>query len=74
MKLRNTKLEDAISRFDGDSTRYVICTLADNGDFELAYQGALHPLKLIFRHIRDTMKWKEGIGNHPKRDNRRPSK
>jgi hypothetical protein len=45
---------------------FIICT-ESKGDLQLRYNGNLRQLKAMFRHIRDTLKEREKIGNHPNR-------
>ena len=61
-------LRQAIRRFEPESEAYIICGATDkDGRMGLSYQGDLQQLKAMFRHIRDTLKEKEKIGNHPNR-------
>lgn len=61
-------LKDAVERFEPDAEAYIICSAINReGQIGLAYQGDLQQLKLMYRHIRDTLKEKEKIGNHPNR-------
>ena len=61
-------LSDQIGLFEPDAEAYIICSAIDrNGRMGLSYQGDLQQLKAMFRHIRDTLKEREKIGNHPNR-------
>ena len=64
-----TNMENAMIQFMGKGEAFIICGPAEpDGQMGLAYQGDLHQLKAMYRHIRDTLKEKEQIGNHPRRD------
>ena len=64
-----TTMEEAMLQFKGKGEAYIIAGPAEpDGEMGLAYQGDLHQLKHLYRHIRDTLKENEGIGNHPNRD------
>ena len=60
-------MNDALERFNADSEAYIICGPTPNGSMGLSYQGNPKQLKAMFRHIRDTLKERERIGNHPNR-------
>lgn len=63
-----TTMEQSMLQFQGKGEAYIICGPSEpDGELGLAYQGNLHQLKAMYRHIRDTLK-EEGIGNHPNRD------
>jgi hypothetical protein len=64
----STTMQDAMIQFKGEGQAFIICGPAEpDGELRLAYQGNLRQLKAMFRHIRDTLKEKEKIGNHPNR-------
>ena len=60
-------LSEALERFNVDGEAYIVCGPTPTGELGLSYQGDLHQLKAMFRHIRDTLKEREKIGNHPRR-------
>ena len=60
-------MAEAMNRFDGESESFIICGPTPTGEMGLAYQGNLRQLKAMFRRIRDTLKEREKIGNHPNR-------
>ena len=60
-------MNEAITRFNGEGEAFIICGPTPDGTLGLSYQGNLHQLKTMFRHIRDTLKEREKIGNHPNR-------
>jgi hypothetical protein len=60
-------MNDALTRFNTDGEAFIICAPDLDGEMKLAYQGNLRQLKAMFRHIRDTLKEREKIGNHPNR-------
>jgi len=71
--MSKTNMEKAMAQFVGKGEAFIICGPSEpHGEMGLAYQGDLHQLKGMYRHIRDTLKDKEQIGNHPRRD-KRPS-
>ena len=60
-------MTEALSRFDTEGHAYIICGPLPDGALGLSYQGNLRQLKAMFRHIRDTLREREKIGNHPNR-------
>ena len=52
---------------DDHTKPHVTCIMDRDGNLSLSYQGNLRQLKAMFRHIRDTLKEREKIGNHPNR-------
>ena len=60
-------VKDVMPRFNADSEAFIICVPKRDGNLDLLYQGNLRELKAMFRHIRDTLKDREKIGNHPNR-------
>ena len=61
-------MQAAMLRFQGEGEAFIICGPSEpDGELGLAYQGDLRQLKAMFRHIRDTLKEREKIGNHPNR-------
>jgi len=70
-----SNMEQAMLQFKGKGEAYIICGPSEpDGELALDYQGDLHQLKAMYRHIRDTLKEREGIGNHPNRDRRSGNK
>ena len=60
-------MSEALERFNSESEAFIICGSTPGGELGLSYQGDLRQLKAMFRHIRDTLKEREKIGNHPNR-------
>jgi hypothetical protein len=60
-------MNDALERFNTEGEAFIICAPMPNGELGLSYQGNLRQLKAMSRHIRDTLKEREKIGNHPNR-------
>ena len=67
-KHSKTNMAEAFDTFMGEGEAFIICGPTEpDGELGLFYQGELRQLKAMFRHIRDTLKDKEKIGNHPNR-------
>lgn len=67
-KLPKTNMQNTFLQFKGEGEAFIVCGPTEpDGDLGLSYQGDLRQLKAMFRHIRDTLKTKEKIGNHPNR-------
>jgi hypothetical protein len=63
-----TTMQNAMLQFKGEGQAFIICGPTEpDGQLGLAYQGDLRQLKAMFRLIRDTLKEREKIGNHPNR-------
>ena len=63
-----TTMQNAMLQFKGEGQAFIICGPSEpDGELGLAYQGDLKQLKAMFRLVRDTLKEKERIGNHPNR-------
>ena len=63
-----TTMQNALLQVQGDGEAFILCgPVEPDGELGLRYQGDLRQLKAMFRHIRDTLKEKERIGNHPNR-------
>jgi hypothetical protein len=61
-------MNEAMLRFKGEGQAYIICGPSEpDGRLGFAYQGDLRQLKAMFRFIRDQLKEREKIGNHPAR-------
>jgi hypothetical protein len=60
-------MNDAMARFNAEGEAFIVCGPTPDGSMGLSYQGNLKQLKAMFRHIRDTLKERERIGNHPTR-------
>ena len=60
-------MNEVLDRFNGEGEAFIICGPTPDGELGLAYQGNLRQLKEMFRYIRDTLKEREQIGNHPNR-------
>jgi hypothetical protein len=63
-----TTMQNAMLQFKGEGEAFIICGSTEpDGDLGLRYQGSLQQLKIMFRHIRETLKEEQRIGNHPRR-------
>ena len=61
-------LNEALDRFQGEGEAFIICGPSEpDGELGLAYQGNLRQLKAMLKHIRQTLREREKIGNHPNR-------
>lgn len=60
-------MQGAFAKFRPDSEAFIICGPTTDGATEVDYRGDLRQLKTMFRLIRDTLREKEKIGNHPNR-------
>ena len=66
--MTKTTMQNALLQFQGDGEAFILCgPVEPDGELGLHYQGDLRQLKAMFRLIRDTLKEKERIGNHPNR-------
>ena len=60
-------LKEAAEQFHPQGQAYIIAGPTIDGEMGLSYQGDRKQLTALFRHIRDTLREVEGIGNHPNR-------
>ena len=61
-------MQTAMIRFKEQGEAFIICGPSEpDGRLGLSYQGGFRQLKEMFRLIRDTLKEREKIGNHPNR-------
>jgi hypothetical protein len=66
--MTKTNLQNALLQFQGDSEAFIICGSTEpDGELGIHYQGNLRQLKTMFRFIRDELREREKIGNHPNR-------
>jgi len=67
--MKPNNLDDAVDKVGRNSRAWIVAVMPSDPDqpVSLEYRGNLHQLKAMFRYIRDTLRTKEHIGNHPKR-------
>ena len=65
--MKPNTIKEAVADFHEDGQSYIIAGPDTEGQLALSYQGDRKQLTALFRHIRDTLRQEEGIGNHPNR-------
>jgi hypothetical protein len=60
-------IKAAANRFAPDAPAFIIAALEPNGNPGFTYHGDRRQLTVLFRMIRDQLREREGIGNHPRR-------
>lgn len=65
--MKGKTLFEEVLEYDGAADAYLLVAPNKNGQLALSYSGTQKELKLMFRALRDTLRDKEGIGNHPNR-------